>query len=314
MTTDQAINVLVTVTLVEMMVAVGLGVTFAELAAVARDRRLVARAAVANYVCVPAVTVGLLLLFQARPMIAAGFLILAVCPGAPYGPPCTALAKGPVSVAVGLMVLMAASSALVAPLLLHVLLPWIAGDEPPKVDPTRMVVTLLATQLAPLCVGLLARHWRPALADWLLKPAILASKVLNLLAVGVILVAQFHLFAEIRLLAFVGMLMLLIASWAAGWLLAGSDSGSRKAMTLGTSLRNVGLGLVIATGAFPGTPAVTAVLVYGLLEVLGSLLLALWWGPGAFGAERIRPGQVCSGGASRAENQEAGGRTLRGPA
>ena len=51
----------------------------------------------------------------------------------------------------------------------------------------------------------------------------------------------------------------------------------RKAMTLATSLRNVGVGLVIATGAFAGTPAVTATLIYGLFEVLGSLLLALWW-------------------------------------
>src|SRR5262249_15289098 len=134
MTLDQAINVLVTVTLIEMMVATGLGVTFTEQAAVARDWRLVARAGVANYVCVPAVTVGLLLLFQAQPMVAAGFLILAVCPGAPYGPPCTALARGPVSVAVGLMVLMAASSALLAPLLLHLLLPVTSGDEPPEVD------------------------------------------------------------------------------------------------------------------------------------------------------------------------------------
>src|SRR5262245_589403 len=134
MTTDQATNFLVTVTLIEMMAAIGLGVTFAELAAVARDWRLVVRAAVANYVCVPAVTVGLLLLFQAQPLVAAGFLILAVCPGAPYGPPCTAIARGSVSVAVGLMVLLAASSALVAPGLLSLLLPVTSGDETPEVD------------------------------------------------------------------------------------------------------------------------------------------------------------------------------------
>src|SRR5262249_6315412 len=75
MTADQLINVLVTVTLVEMMAAVGLGVSLADLVGVAKQWRLVARAALANYVCVPAATVGLLLLFDADPMIAAGFLI-----------------------------------------------------------------------------------------------------------------------------------------------------------------------------------------------------------------------------------------------
>src|SRR5215831_15457261 len=101
MTIDQLINVLVTITLIEMMVAIGLGVTFVDLAGVARNWRLVARAALANYVCVPAATVGLLLLIDPHPLVAAGFLILAVCPGAPFGPPCARIAGGNVPAAVG---------------------------------------------------------------------------------------------------------------------------------------------------------------------------------------------------------------------
>jgi BASS family bile acid:Na+ symporter len=73
------------------------------------------------------------------------------------------------------------------------------------------------------------------------------------------------------------MLALLIASWAAGWLLGGPGTDARKAMTLTTSLRNVGVGLVIASSAFAGTPAVTAALAYGLFAVVGSLFLALAW-------------------------------------
>jgi BASS family bile acid:Na+ symporter len=277
MTIDQWINALVTVTLVEMMVATGLAVSFADLAGVARDWRLVVKAALANYVCVPAATVGLLLLFDPHAMVAAGFLILAVCPGAPYGPPFTAIAKGNVAVAVGLMVILAGSSAILAPILLSSLLPLVSGNEPVEVDAAGIVGILLVTQLLPLGVGVAVRQWRPLLADRLQKPAILVSKVLNLVAVGFILVAQFQLLTEIRPLAYVGMLALLVASWAAGWLLGGPKTDHRKTMTLTTSLRNVGVGLVIATGAFAGTPAVTAVLVYGLFEVLGSLLLALAW-------------------------------------
>jgi len=122
------------------------------------------------------------------------------------------------------------------------------------------------------------RQWRPLLADRLKEPANQLSKVLNLVAIGLILVVHFDLLTEIRLRAFVGMLALLIASWAAGWLLGGPGTGNRKAMTLTTSLRNVGVGLVIATGAFASTAAVTATLVYGLFEVVGSLLLAVAWG------------------------------------
>jgi len=48
-------------------------------------------------------------------------------------------------------------------------------------------------------------------------------------------------------------------------------------VALTTALRNIGLGVVITTSAFAGTQAVTAVLAYGLVQLLGSFFVALWW-------------------------------------
>jgi len=272
------ITYVMTIMLIEMMVAIGLGVKIAEMIGVARNWRLVLRACLANYVCVPAVTLGLLILFHpADPMIPAGFLILAVCPGAPFGPPCTRIAKGDMAAAIGLMVILAASSAIAAPVLLHFLIPLLSANEELHVDSGKIVVTLMATQLLPLCAALGIQYWRPSLAEKLHKPANLTSAVLGLLVLGLILVVHFHLFTEIRLRGYLGMSALLIASFAAGWLLGGPGGDSRKAMTLTTSLRNVGVGLVIATGNFAGTAAVTATLAFGIFGIIGSLLLALWW-------------------------------------
>jgi BASS family bile acid:Na+ symporter len=287
MTLDQLINVLVLVMLIEMMLAIGLGVTFVELAGVAKNWRLVGQAALANYVCVPAATVGLVLLFHPADFkVPAGFLILAVCPGAPFGPPCTKIAKGNVAVAVGLMVLLAGSSALAAPLLLHWLLPWMSGDDTLQVNALKLVSTLLVTQLLPLGVGLCLRYWRPRLAGRLQKPANLVSAVLGLSTVGLILVIQFHLLAEIGWRGWVGMSALLLASWASGWLLGGPGTDNRKALALTTALRNVGVGLVIAMGSFPDSAAVTAALAYGIFEIIGSLLLALGWSRGGAATDR----------------------------
>jgi BASS family bile acid:Na+ symporter len=278
MNLDQIINLLVTITLIEMMATVGLEVTVAELAGVAQDWRLVARAALANYVCVPAAAVGLLLVFDPHPMVAAGFLVLAVCPGAPFAPPLTAVARGNVAVSVGLMALLAASSALLAPLLLEWLLPVVAGgDEIPAVEAHKIVTTLLITQLVPLCAGVAVRHWRPDLAARALPTAKRASLILNLVVIVLIFVAQFPLLLEIRPRGLVGMAALLCASAASGWLLGGPAAATRRAVALTTALRNVGVGLVIASSAFAGTPALTAAVAYGLFEVAGSLLLALVW-------------------------------------
>src|SRR5215471_7464973 len=129
MSLDRLINLLVTITLIEMMVLTGLRVTFGELAQVVGNLRLVTRAAVANYLLVPAFAVLLLVMFAAEPMVAAAFLVLAVCPGAPFGPLFAGIARANVPEAVGLMVILAGSSAVVSPLLLKVLLLLVASGE-----------------------------------------------------------------------------------------------------------------------------------------------------------------------------------------
>ena len=271
---DTFINLVVTVTLLEMSVAIGLRVTVSELLAVARNSGLVFRAAVANYVCVPAATAGLLYVFDAPPLVAAGFMILAACPGAPFGPPLAGLARGQVSAAVGLMVLLAGSSAIVSPFLLKGLLATVAGDSEIAIDSAKIVRTLLVTQLLPLSVGIGVRALKP---DWAARIEGVASRissVLNLLAVGLILFANFPLLAQIRPRGFFAMSLLLVAFWASGWWLGGPDAALRRTLLLVTSLRNISVGLVVATGAFARTPAVTAVVAFGVVSLLGTSLLA----------------------------------------
>jgi BASS family bile acid:Na+ symporter len=278
MTTDQIINLLAAVTLFEMMIAIGLSVTFTEVLGVARNWRLLIRAAAANYLGIPAAALGLLLLFNAQPLAAAGLLVVAVCPGAPYGPPFTSLAKGNVVAAVGLMVILAGSSALVAPLLLQFLLPMMADNQPLQINAGKIVTTLLLAQLLPLCIGLAVRQCRPQLADKLKKPANLLTTFLNLIMLGLILVVQFDMLTGIPLRAFGGMFLLLAATLAIGWLLGESGADNRKTLAVTSAVRNAGVGLVIVSGSFPGTPAVTAATAYALVQTIVVALIALGWG------------------------------------
>ena len=287
MTVDRLINILAAITLIEMMVTIGLGVTLSDVLRVARSWSLVARAVFANYILVPASAVVLLLLFRANPMVAAGFLVAAACPGAPYGPPLTAMAKGNVPVSVGLMIILAGTSAIFAPLLLSLLLPLVAGDTPLKISVVKMVSTLLGAQLLPLCLGVLVRRQYPALADRLRGRAGVLSAVLNFLTLAVILFVQFRVLAEIRLISYVGMLSLLLATMVAGALASRRMSEERKSMVISTAVRNVGVGLVIVTGSFPGTAAITSVTVYALFQTIVMVLVALAWG-------RLTPAGVVS--------------------
>ena len=278
MSIDQFVNLLATVTLFEMMVTIGLRVAITEVASVAKDWRAVAGAGLANYVIVPLVALGLLLLFHAAPLVAAGFLIAAVCPGAPYGPPFTGIAKGNVAVAVGLMTLLAGSSALLAPLLLRLLLPLASGDAQVQIDVAKMIGTLLGAQLLPLGIGLFLRHRRPALADRLQKPGQRLTVLLNLVLLAVILTVQFDTLIAIPPRAFAGMTAFVAVGLAAGWLLGGPGTGERTAMAMATAVRNVAVTLVIAVASFPGTPAVTAATAFGLFQTILVALAAIAWG------------------------------------
>jgi BASS family bile acid:Na+ symporter len=261
--------------LVTMMLSMGLDVEIQAVLASARPARRLLVGLLANFVIVPLVTMGLLYLFQANPNVAAGFFILAVCPGAPIGPPITALARGNVSSAIGLMVILAGLSAVLSPVLLGALLARSAPEGGLHIDYLAILRTLLITQMLPLALGLAIHQRAPDLAHRIARPASRLANVLLLALVALIVATQYETLALIRFQAWMGMTLLLLASLALGWLCGGPDAPTRKAMAVTTATRNAAVGLVIATSNFAGSPAVTAVVAYGLFSSLGALAFAL---------------------------------------
>jgi len=279
MAVDQLVNLLAAITLIELMITLGLGVNASHVLSIGRQWNLLSRAFLANYVLVPGAALGLLLAFHTSPMVAAGFLIAAVCPGAPYAPPFTSMAKGNVTVAVGLMVVLAASSAIISPLFLGFLVPLIAGGAPLKIDVVKMISTLLGTQLLPLSLGIWIRRRHAALADRLKRPASALSLLLNLVLLIVVIVVHFRTLADIHLGGYFGMLCLVLATLVAGLLVTKrGEAEVVRSMILTTSVRNVGMSLVIATASFPGTAAITSATAYAILQTVVIALVALAWG------------------------------------
>ena len=276
--TGRLINALAAITLIEMMFTLGLGLTTSAVLNATKNGRLIVRALVASYVVVPAVAVALLIVFDASPMVAAGLLIVSACPGAPYGPPFTNLARGDVSTAVGLMLVLAATSAILSPLLLGVLLPMVTNTTKLAINVPKLVGTLMGTQLIPLCAGILFRHYSTERAIAIKKPAGILSMFLNLCTLAAVLTVYFPTLASIRARGYLGMFCLLMACMAAGVLVGGTNAQDRKTMVITTAVRNAGVSLVVATTSFAGTAAVTAATAYALFQTLGMAVIAFGWG------------------------------------
>jgi len=180
--------------------------------------------------------------------------------------------------AVGLMAVLAGSSAIIAPLLLRLLLPFVADHGDLTVDSLKILSTLMLSQFVPLCLGLILRRFRPGLAGGLKKVCTRLSNILNILLIGLILVLQFQMLKQIRIRGYIGMLAMVLATLAAGWLAGGPGKDQRKTMAITTSTRNVGVALVIAASSFPGTPAISAATAYALFQTLAVLVIAVAWG------------------------------------
>ena len=74
------------------------------------------------------------------------------------------------------------------------------------------------------------------------------------------------------------MSLLFLASLALGWICGGKDIGIRKALAVTTACRNAAVGLAIVNSNFAGTPAVTAVVAYALVSIVGTLGCAVLLG------------------------------------
>ena len=275
MDSDRIVSLLTSASLIVIMVSMGLRVSLAEVWTSLRQWQLLMLGLIANFVLVPAVTLALLKLFSAGPLVSIGFFILAVSPAEPVGPPVTAIARGNVPFAVALMIVLSVLSAFLSPALLSLFAPWIAPTSDLHVDYLAIVKTLLAMQLMPLALGLALNRWAPNLGKKIAGPVGWIANVLLIALIVAIVVAQFDLLAAIRLRAWAGMTLLLIVSFAIGWLCGGSNHGAKAAMAVTTASRNVAVGLLIAGKNLPDTPALVAVVAFGLYCIVGTLAFAM---------------------------------------
>jgi len=270
--------------LVGMMLSMGLKSSPGDVLASVLDLRGTAASLAANFVLVPAVTLALLYAFGASPMVSAGFLILAVCPGAPVGPPFAAVAKGDVAFASGQMVVLAATSAVLSPLLLGLLMARLLPAEGLRVDSVAIVQTLAISQVLPLLVGLTASRLAPRLARCLADPVGMAASLVLALVIAAVLIGEFAWLRQIPLTSWTGMFLLMASGLSIGWLCGGPGRARRKALAVTTSARNAAVALVIVSGTFAGTAAVTAVIAYALASIVTTfgcaLLLARMAEPG----------------------------------
>jgi len=257
--------------LITVMFLAGLEVTAQEVLATMRDGGLVIRCLLANILLMPILAVALTSFFHLPDHIAIGVLLMASAPGVPVLPNIVRAAKGNMAFAVGLMLDLQVTSLVSTPVTLKLLLP---AESAVKVPVLHTIATLVLFVLVPLAMGMTVKRLSKPLGDILQKP-VRALSIVGLVGM-VLLVMLPHLDVLVGegggVLSTI--LILTVAAWVIGWVLGGPDRGIRKVMMLGTSLRNVGLSVLIAAQSFPRTAVGATVTAYFLIQCIANMLLA----------------------------------------
>jgi len=250
---------------VSSMLAMGAGLTVAQIIEPLRDIRLVVLALLANFVLMPLGAFALAKALWLDEQLGVGLLLLGCAAGAPFLPKLAELAKGNLPFAVGAMVLLMVVTVGYLPVVLPLILPGIT------VDPANIARSLVLLMLLPLAVGLVLKarydevvaRMKPWL-DWL-------SNISLILLIMLISAANidkvFQVFGTRGILA--GLLFIAMG-FCIGWLLGGTNSETKRVLALGTAQRNIAAALVVGSQSFNDPNVVVMVIV---VAIVGLILL-----------------------------------------
>jgi BASS family bile acid:Na+ symporter len=268
---QRAVPLAMLVFVLSSMLAMGLGLTVAQIVAPLRNGRLVAMSLVANFVMMPLAAIALATVLGLHEPLGVGLLLLGAAAGAPFLPKLAQIAKGNLAFAVGLMVLLMVITVGYLPLVLPVLLPGVS------VNPAQIARSLFLLMLLPLAGALAVNAKLPGAAARV-KPVFDRLSTLGLLlVVSLQIVVNFNnvlsVFGTRGILA--GLLFIALG-YGVGWFLVGPAVDTRSVLGLGTAQRNIAAALVVGSQSFSDPNVVVMVVVVAMVSLLILMPLSRW--------------------------------------
>jgi bile acid:Na+ symporter, BASS family len=248
---------------VSSMLAMGAGLTLAQILEPLRNARLVAASLLANFVLMPLCAFVLAKALSLDEPLGVGLLLLGCAAGAPFLPKLAELAKGNLAFAVGVMVLLMVVTVGYLPIVLPLLLPGVT------VNSWKIARSLVLLMLLPLAAGLVLRTRYENLAARV-KP--LLDRISNIsLILLVLLITAANLDKVLQVFGTRGILagfLFIALGFGIGWLLGGPGADTRRVMALGTAQRNIAAALVVASQSFNDPKVVVMVVVVAIAGLI----------------------------------------------
>jgi predicted Na+-dependent transporter len=256
---------------VSTMMATGFSLKWDDIVEPLKDRPLVLRSLLVNFVLVPVFALLIIRLLPLKESIATGLLLLALAPGEPVLPKLAKIAKVDVGFSVGLAVLLIVGTIFYVPLVFPLFVPGV------EINTLLIARELIVLMLLPLVFGLVVNARYEGVGKLLLPTLEQTSNITLILVTALLLFVNFgHVVGLIGTFGILAMLLLFASGYGAGYLVGGPDRDKRLVLAMGTPLRNIPAPLLIATQNFddPNVAVmvvVASVLLAAMLPVAGEI-------------------------------------------
>jgi BASS family bile acid:Na+ symporter len=265
------------------MLSIGLQTQGGALAAVLRNRRLLARSLLAAAVLVPVIGVAVARVAPLAPSVAAGITLMALAPGGTLGLRFTQ--KGDPAYATAMQFLLSAVALVFTPLLVHAVLPAAGAIHLPR---ARLVALVAVAMVLPLAVGYLVGRKAPEVARSSLRAVGIISS-LSFVVAFIVTAAPLKAAAKAQVgrEGLTAALAVVVLSMVVGWLLGGPGRQTRRVLMTKASVRNAAAALLIAHHAFADPLVTMTVIAYTAVMVPANFLVSFALDRGARKRPRV---------------------------
>jgi BASS family bile acid:Na+ symporter len=248
------------------MLSAGLSFSVRDIIAPLLKPLRVLRAVVANFVLVPLLAAGIARALALDAAETTGLILLGSAAGAPFLIKLTAIAAGDVALGTSLLVLLVPMTVVVMPLIVPVLAPDAA------VNAVAVAKPLALTLLVPLAIGL-AVNERSSRWAARAQPLMRAASTSSLFALLTFTIAANlpHVVDMFASRSIVAIILLLVGSFAIGYLLASPRPERRVVLAMGTAMRNIAAATIVAVEDIADPDTLVLVVVASLIS-LGILI------------------------------------------
>jgi BASS family bile acid:Na+ symporter len=267
------------------MFGVALGISVNDFKSLLKQPKLVGIGLVTQFVLLPLLTYGVIVILQPHPSIALGMMMVAACPGGNISNFMTHLASGNTALSVSLTAIGTLLAIVLTPLNFqlygNLYQPTAEILKSIAIQPIDVIQVVLLILGIPLLIGMLVRHYNEALAMRLSK----ILKPMSILVFAAIVIIAFTNNLEvfntyIHHVFLIGISHNVLAILL-GLLVAKAFKVSfrdQKTLAIEIGIQNSGLGLLLIFTFFNGLGGMAIMAAFwGIWHIISGLLLAFYW-------------------------------------